>query len=66
MFKVFNVALAGVLAASTATAGVVTYVYPEVVAIEEPVRMGGGSGMWLIPLLAIALVLLVSNNKQPT
>ncbi|PCJ74112.1 MAG: hypothetical protein COA53_10140 [Rhodobacteraceae bacterium] len=65
MFKVFNIALAGVLAAGTATAGVVTYVSPEVVAIEEPVMMGAGSGMWLIPLLAIALILLVSNNKQP-
>lgn len=63
MFKVFNIALAGVLAASTATAGVVTYVAPEVVAIEEPVMMGAGSGMWLIPLIAIALILFASSNQ---
>ncbi|MBL4873604.1 MAG: hypothetical protein JKY41_09475 [Rhodobacteraceae bacterium] len=62
MFKVFNIALAGILAASTATAGTITYVAPEVITIEEPSRMGTGSGMWLIPLLAIALILLVANN----
>ena len=51
-------------AASTAFAGAVTYVAPAVpeVVMEEAGSMGG-SGAWLIPLLAIALIALaVSNN----
>lgn len=55
---------AALLSASAAFAGNVTYVAPEVVAIEEPARMGG-SGAWLIPLVIIAvLALALSSNEQ--
>ena len=57
-------ASAAVMAATSAFAGSVTYVAPEVVAIEEPSRMGG-SGAWLIPLIIAAVILLAVTKKQP-
>mgnify|MGYP006883085552 CR=1 FL=1 len=50
-------------AASSAFAGSVAFVAPvspEMV-VEETGSMGG-SGLWLIPLLVIAMVLLVGQN----
>ncbi len=55
---------AAVMAATSAFAGSVTYVAPEVVAIEEPARMGG-SGAWLIPLIIAAVILLAVTKKAP-
>ncbi len=55
-----------IVAAPAAFAGAVTFIPPEVVAIEEPARMGG-SGAWLIPLIIAAVVLLaVTRTSTPT
>ena len=52
-------------AASTAFAGSVAMVAPvEMEMVAEEAGSMGGSGMWLIPLLAIALVFLVVNNDS--
>lgn len=53
-------------AASTAFAGSVAMVAPvevEMVVAEETGSLGG-SGMWLIPLIAIALIVLVVQNND--
>jgi len=50
------------LSATAATAGSVTFTAPQMVAIEEPARMGG-SGAWLIPLIIAAVVLLAVTKK---
>ncbi len=64
MKKLASIA-AALMAGTSAIAGSVTYVAPEVVAIEEPARMGG-SGAWLIPLIIAAVVLLaVTQNDDP-
>jgi len=56
--KLFTLTAAAVLAATNAFAGAVAYVAPAApVVIEQPAQMGG-SGMWLIPLLGIALIAL--------
>jgi len=61
--KTLKLAALGVVSSvSTAFAGSVTFVAPEVVAIEEPARMGG-SGAWLIPLVIVA-VLALALTKQ--
>lgn len=52
------------LTATSALAGSITYVAPEMIAIEEPARMGG-SGAWLIPLI-IAAVIILAVSKTPT
>ncbi len=53
--------------ATAAFAGNVAYVAPEVVAIEEPARMGG-SGAWLIPLVIVAVLALAltADSSTPT
>ncbi len=53
------------LGATSAFAGAVTFIAPEVVAIEEPTRIGG-SGAWLIPLIigAVLLLALTGNNDE--
>ena len=54
-------------AASTVYAGSVAMVAPvEMEMVAEETGSMGGSGMWLIPLLAIALIFLVMNNEEPT
>ena len=56
-------AIATVWTATTAIAGNVAMVAPvEMVMVEEETGSMGGSGMWLIPLIAIALIFLVMNN----
>ena len=52
-----------IASATAALAGAVTYVAPEVVAIEEPARMGG-SGAWLIPLVIIAVLALALTQGE--
>lgn len=62
MLKLTTLTSAVVLAANAAFAGTVAYVAPAVpLIIEEPATMGG-SGVWLIPLLAIALIALAISN----
>ena len=56
---------AAVVSATSAFAGSVTYVAPEVVAIEEPASMGG-SGAWLIPLVIAAVILLAVTQDNDT
>ncbi len=63
--KALKLAALGLVAAKSAFAGAVTFVAPEVVAIEEPTRMGG-SGAWLIPLIIAAVILLAVTKKQST
>jgi len=55
--KKISIIAAAVMASTSAFAGSVTYVAPEMAAIEEPARMGG-SGAWLIPLIIAAVILL--------
>lgn len=51
-------------AASTAFAGSVAMVAPvEMTMVAEEAGSMGGSGMWLLPLLAIALIFFVSQNN---
>ena len=58
--------IAASVSATSAFAGAVTFVAPEVVAIEEPARMGG-SGAWLIPLIILAVIALaVTKKSTPT
>ena len=61
MKKIILAAMA-TLSAGAAFAGSVAYVAPEVVAIEEPARMGG-SGAWLIPLVIIAVLALALTQN---
>ena len=50
-------------AASTAFAGSVAMVAPvEMEMVAEEAGSMGGSGMWLLPLLAIALIFLVMKD----
>lgn len=65
MKKIIAAAIA-TLSATSALAGSITYVAPEMIAIEEPARMGG-SGAWLIPLIIAAVIILaVSKTPGPT
>ena len=65
MKKSLITAAAFVSSATSAFAGAVTYVAPDVVAIEEPASMGG-SGAWLIPLVIVAvLALALSGDDEP-
>jgi len=52
------------LSFSSAIAGSLAYIAPEVTAIEEPARMGG-SGAWIIPLVIVA-VLALALTKEST
>lgn len=56
-------AAAFTLSVTTATAGNLAYIAPEVAAIEEPARMGG-SGAWLIPLVIVAVLALALTNNS--
>jgi len=61
--KALKLAVLGVVAAGSAFAGTVTFVAPEVVAIEEPARMGG-SGAWIIPLVIVAVLALALTQDN--
>ncbi len=61
--KLFAMTAAALAAGTSAFAGDVTFVAPEVVAIEEPARMGG-SGAWLIPLIIAAVILLAVTQGE--
>ena len=51
------------LATSAANAGSLVYTAPEVIAIEEPARMGG-SGAWIIPLIIVSVLLLTLTGDD--
>ena len=52
-------------AASTVFAGSVAMVAPvEMEMVAEETGSMGGSGLWLLPLLAIALIFLVSQDDD--
>ena len=54
-------------AASTAFAGSVALVAPvEMEMVVEETGSMGGSGLWLLPLLAIALIFFVMQNDSST
>ncbi|NOR60988.1 MAG: hypothetical protein GQ535_00645 [Rhodobacteraceae bacterium] len=61
--KALKLAALGLVAAQSAFAGAVTFVAPEVVAIEEPTRMGS-SGAWIIPLIIAAVILLAVTQSD--
>jgi len=62
--KLIALTSVALLAATNAFAGVVAYVAPAApMEIEQPAQMGG-SGMWLIPLLGIALIFLAMNGRK--
>jgi len=64
--KLILATTASIASATSAFAGAITYIAPEVAAIEEPSRMGG-SGAWLIPLIIAAVILLAvtQSNDSP-
>ena len=62
--KLLALTSALMIAASSAFAGAVAYVAPVVpeMIVEEPGSMGG-SGLWLIPLILIALIFFAGQNE---
>lgn len=52
------------IAATEAIAGAVAYVAPVETEIVEESESMAGSGLWLIPLLAIALIFLISQSSN--
>ncbi|OUS07367.1 hypothetical protein A9Q96_05490 [Rhodobacterales bacterium 52_120_T64] len=65
MFRIIRAGLAFCLAGGAAYAGSVAMVAPvEMEMVAEETGSMGGSGMWLIPLLAIALIALAVNNND--
>jgi len=62
MKRIIAVSIA-VMSATSAFAGAVTFTAPEMIAIEEPARMGG-SGAWLVPLIIAAVVLLALTKPS--
>lgn len=58
-------AIATVFTATAATAGNVAMVAPvEMEMVAEETGSMGGSGMWLIPLLAIALIVIATQEDD--
>lgn len=65
MFRTIRAALAFCIAGGSAYAGSVAMVAPvEMEMIAEESGSMGGSGMWLIPLLIIALLFLVMGENE--
>lgn len=63
--KLLALTSALIASASSAFAGAVAYVAPvEAEMIAEEAGSMGGSGMWLLPLLAIALIFLVMKGGE--
>jgi len=63
--KLILTTFAAAVTATSTFAGAITYIAPEVAAIEEPARMGG-SGAWLIPLIIAAVILLaITQDNEP-
>ena len=70
MKKLFGFTTLGVFGAAAAFAGSVAYEAPVApMMVEEQGGSMGGSGLWLIPLMAIALIFLAvrgSSTQQCT
>ena len=67
MLKTLGLAVLGVFGATAANAGSVAFVTPvSPVMVEEQTGSMGGSGLWLIPLLLIALVLFAGSSTTET
>ena len=66
--KLITLSVAAMLAANTAFAGNLIMEAPAepIVMAEEPAGSMGGSGAWLIPLLAIGLVALAVSQSDDT
>ena len=65
MKKLFGITALGVIGAADAFAGSVAFDAPvSPVLIEEQSGSMGGSGLWLIPLLAIALIFLAVRGSS--
>ncbi len=64
MKKLFAIAASAIAAASSASAGSVAYVAPEVTMIEEPMQSMGGSGAWLIPLVILGVLVLALTATE--
>jgi hypothetical protein len=64
--KLIKLTIAGLVFAGTAYAGNLIMEAPAepVVVVEEPAGSMGGSGAWLIPLLAIGLVALAVSQSD--
>ena len=67
MLKTLGLAVLGVFGAAAANAGSVAFVTDvSPVMVEEQTGSMGGSGLWLIPLLLIALVLFAGSSTTET
>ena len=67
MYKTFGLAAFGVFSAAAAYAGSVAYIAPvSPVMVEDQGGSMGGSGLWLIPLILIALVFFAGKNTTTT
>ena len=65
MLKTLGLTTLAMFSAATAYAGAVANVAPvSPVMVEEEVGSMGGSGLWLIPLLLIALVVLGTKSSD--
>lgn len=63
--KFFGIVATLAVAATGAIAGAVAYVAPAApVMVEEPSGSMGGSGMWLLPLIAIALIAVAIGSRE--
>ena len=62
MFKTLSLATLGVFGAAATYAGNVAFVAPVSPVVVEETGSMGGSGLWLIPLLLIALVFFASRG----
>ncbi|NOR64127.1 MAG: hypothetical protein GQ535_16775 [Rhodobacteraceae bacterium] len=61
--KLILTTFAALASATSAFAGAVAYIAPDVVSIEEPSRMGS-SGAWIIPLIIAAVILLAVTQNS--
>ncbi len=59
-----SLALASLIAASTAQAGSLTYVEPAAPMMVEEEAPMGSSGAWIIPLIAIGLIALAISQDD--
>lgn len=66
MIKIVGLAALSMISAATAYAGTVVFVAPAAPMMVEEQGSMGGSGAWIIPLLAIALIALAISSSTTT